>query len=100
MAHHTAPVSEAGERDIRVSAILHRAVNVIDAVNFGVTILKAQGPEQVLVIQRVKDQRVGFGVKRLITGAQCRRKFSVSKGKPDDQTSLSTMSISNRYWPQ
>lgn len=65
MAHHTAPVPEAGERDIRVFAILHRTVNVIDAVNFGVTILKAQGPEQVLVIQRVKDQRVGFRGKEI-----------------------------------
>lgn len=41
-------------------AILHCAMNVIDAVNLGVTILKTQRPEQVFVIQRIKRQRVGF----------------------------------------
>ena len=35
MTHHTAPVPEAGERYIGVFAILHRAMDVIDAVNLG-----------------------------------------------------------------
>lgn len=94
MAHHTAPVPEAGERDIRVSAVLHRAVNVIDAVNFGVTILKTQRPEQVLVIQRVKDQRVGFQGKEIDNRRTVQAEVFCLKGKPDDQASLSTMSIS------
>ena len=46
-------------------AILHRAVNIIDAVNLGVTILKTQWPEQVFVLQRVKRQRVSFQGKKV-----------------------------------
>lgn len=60
MAHHTATVAEAGERHIRMFAIFQRTVDIIDAVNLGMTILKAQRPEQVFIFQRVKRQRVGF----------------------------------------
>ena len=65
MTHHTAPVPEAGERYIGVFAILHRAMDVIDAVNLGVAILKTQRPEQVFVIQRIKCQRIGFQGKEI-----------------------------------
>jgi hypothetical protein len=47
VAHHTAPVPETGERHIGMFAILHRAVDVIDAVNLGVTILKTQRPANI-----------------------------------------------------
>lgn len=65
MAHHTAPVPEAGERHIGVLAILHCAMDIIDAINLGVSILKTQRPEQVFVFQRVKRQRVGFRGKEI-----------------------------------
>ena len=65
MAHHTATVPKAGERHIRMFAILHRAMDVIDAVNFGVPILKTQRPEQIFILQRVKRQRVGFQGKEI-----------------------------------
>lgn len=54
VAHHTATVAETGERYIGVFAILHRTVDVIDAVNLGVTILKTQRPEQIFIIERIQ----------------------------------------------
>jgi hypothetical protein len=63
------PVTEAGERYIRVLAIFHRAVDVIDAVNFGVPVLKRIGRSRYSFSSGLSVSGSASRVKRLITGA-------------------------------
>jgi hypothetical protein len=77
VTHHTAAV-EAGERYIGVFAILHRAMDVIDAVNLGVAILKTQRPQQVFVIQRIKVSGSASSGEEIDHRRTVQRKFSVS----------------------